>query len=87
MSSLGLAAVHKAGHAIAAAAVGLEWSFTSIGSDGGTGGRIGVRGDEGFDGVPSSPDYDAQYHACAMQQAILDCAGHATMVVILGIGT
>ena len=56
----------------------------------GTAGRIGVEDGEGFfpppEIDPSSPEFNRLHHEWATNQAVIDFAGHAAIVALLGIG-
>jgi ATP-dependent Zn protease len=84
-------AYHEAGHAVAAMELGVWYDGLSIIPRGdGTVGHVRVEGDDGFwmphGSDPDSPENMAKYWAWAEQQAVIDYAGHAALVVLLGIG-
>jgi len=90
MSDLKRTAYHEAGHAIAATELDVQFDVISIAGDEGRAGTVGVEGDDGFfvrPGTdPLSPDNERAYRAWADQQAVIDYAGHAAVVALLGAG-
>lgn len=84
-------AYHEAGHWIAADTLDVQTDMMSIiPSVDGTGGRIGVAGDEGYwipPGTdPFSPENELAFREWATTQAVIDYAGHAAVVALLGVG-
>jgi hypothetical protein len=76
-------AVHEAGHAIAACELEMIYAYCSIEANEqrGTLGNVAVAEDEPH---PSAPD--ATFTAWSESHAVVDYAGHAALVVLLGIG-
>jgi hypothetical protein len=83
-------AIHEAGHAIAAAELDVVFDDISIVTCAGIAGRVGVDGDQRFDvppGVdPHSSENEEAFLAWAEKHAVIDYAGHAAIVTLLGIG-
>lgn len=81
-------AIHETGHAIAARVLGLQFDMISIVRGEGNAGSIGVEGDDRFscEGDMYSPENEAKFQDWAETQATIDYAGHAALVVVLGIG-
>ena len=81
-------AYHEAGHAIAAEELDVQFGMITIVPNGYSAGGVGVEGDDGFsvEGDAFSPENEHAFQAWAEQQSIIDYAGHAAIVVLLGIG-
>ncbi|MDA0984017.1 MAG: hypothetical protein O3A06_13570 [Proteobacteria bacterium] len=85
-------AYHEAGHAVASLELGVNFGVVSIirGADG-TAGRVSVEGDDGYFPLPGTDPHSlkskAGYQRWAEEQAVIDYAGHAAVVVLLGIGS
>lgn len=84
-------AYHEAGHWIAADELDVPTDGISILSkDDGTAGRVHVEGGDGFfltpGSDPYSPENERLFQEYATTQAIIDYAGHAAVVSLLGIG-
>lgn len=83
-------AYHEAGHVFACDELGvLHGGLSIIPRGDGTGGRVPVEGDDGFfvpEGIaPDSLDVEGAFCAWAEEQAVIDYAGHAGVVELLGI--
>jgi hypothetical protein len=85
-----LTPVHEAGHAVAALELNVEFGMVSIIQGEASHGSVSVENDDGIiipPGTdPYSPENELRYRAWAQEQAIIDYAGHAAVVVLLGIG-
>lgn len=83
-------AYHEVGHAIAADELDVEYGpMSNIPRDDGTAGRVGVEGDDFFSplgGDMHSPENEQAFGAWAERQAVIDYAGYAAVVGLLGIG-
>ena len=86
-------AYHEAGHAIACDELGVAHDGLSVVPDkkDGSAGRIAMEdSDDEFWIRPGtdrlSPENQAAFQAWAEDQAVIDFAGHAAVVVLLGIG-
>jgi hypothetical protein len=81
-------AIHEAGHAIAAIELEIAFEMISIEPSQDTAGRIGVEGDDGYWFGPgrdsANPSNDKRFQQWADEQAIIDYAGHAAIVTLLG---
>lgn len=83
MTLLEQTAVHEAGHAVAACELEMLYDGASIvrNAEAGTLGHVPVADDEFAPGAP-----EAKVAAWAENHAVVDYAGHAAIVVLLGIG-
>jgi len=83
-------AIHEAGHAVAAMELGVMFTIISIVPGEGYDGRVLVEGGDYFimplGTDPYSPENERAFRAWAEQQAIIDYAGHAAIVAVLGVG-
>jgi hypothetical protein len=86
-----LTAYHEAGHVIACDELNvLHDGLSILARADGTAGRAPVEGDDGFviprGTDPNSPENEAGFRAWAETQSVIDYAGHAAIVVLLGPG-
>jgi ATP-dependent Zn protease len=80
---------HEVGHAIACDELDIEFDRVSIIPGEGRLGSVAVEGDDYFSINPSvsAAENDAAFQKWAEQQAIVDYAGHAAVVALLGEGS
>jgi len=83
-------AIHEAGHVVACLELDVAFDLISVVARDCLAGRVGVEGDDGFfipPGTdPNSPENERGFRAWAERQAIIDYAGHAALVALLGAG-
>jgi hypothetical protein len=86
MDELYHTAIHEAGHAVAAMELNIQFDMVSVLPHESFAGNIGVEGDDGYwlsRTDPNSPENKRAYREWARQQAVIDYAGHAAIVVLL----
>ncbi len=88
MSAIEHTAYHETGHAIASDELGVQYGRISIVPGEGKLGSVTVEGDGFFNpgSDPFSPESEKLFREWAEQQAVIDYAGHAAVVELLGIG-